>query len=1343
MQKNKKNYNIGLDIGTTSVGWAVVDPENYKIIKKGNKQLWGVRLFDEASTAEQRRSFRSTRRRYDRRRQRIKLLQKEFKAEIEKVDPLFFTKLREFFYNDLDTKNKTIKLTKEDKQIFNGYKTIYHLRNELINNKDQMDIRYVYLAIHHIIKYRGNFLQQGSNFNVNDLNINESLKSLFEEIYSLCDELEFNIENVSNNFYEELEEAFKTDSINDKKELIKKVLNNNIYKSFISEFTKLILGNKFSISKLLNIELDADISINFKDSSFEDNYTEIEKSIGDKISIISLLKELYDKIFLKSMFANSDSANISSLMVKRYNEHHDDLKFLKKLLKCDKDIYKKFFKDSMIKNKGQLCIYRMYVNNQITYEDLKKEIHKALEAILDLINGNIRDEYTNKYQKRIEQDMFLPRITSTENGKYPYQLNQDELIKIIENQGKYYPFLMEKILDSNNKEVYKLVKLLTFRIPYYVGPLNTTTSNKNIENKNAWIVKKNNKIQINPYNFDNVIDKEASAEKFITKMISHCTYILEEEALPNNSILYSKFKVMNELKQIKINNHRMPNDFQHKVYNNLFLKTSSTITEEKFIDYLKTTEEYRMYDNYIIDGYSSDKKFANNMQSYVDFFGENGIFKDTNYTLDDAEEIIRWITIFEDKDILETKVRKNYPDLSDNVIKLIISKKYSGWGNLSRKLLTNVCYEDKVTKIHKSIIDLMYDTEENFMQILNNKEYKFQDKIDKLNEMDELEEINYSLVENLATSPATKRGIYQALKVVEEIVNYIGYEPDNIMIEMARNEDKKERKYNKKDYINKLYEKVKNQINDYNRLKKELGEIDKIDSQKLFLYFIQEGKSLYSGIPLDIDRLEEYEIDHIIPRTLIKDDSIDNKALVLRKENQDKADSFVLPLNYRTNERKMWWKHLKDCNLISSKKYNNLCRDYYSPKDIEGFINRQLVETRQITKHVANILNNFYKNTKIIYLHADLSSNYRKKYELFKYRDLNDYHHAHDAYLAAVLGEYNEKYLKTTTDFNKLKNLSKKLYDEGKYNELKYGYVINSIDNEFAIFDEETGEITFDADLFNKTIENTLYRNDILISKKVEIKTGEFYNQTKSKKGNKGVSLKDNLPIELYGSYTSLNPSYAIVVKYEKNNKFFQKIIGIPIYISIKNDKNIIINYISNLLNVDNKDSIKIVRDKIPFYTVLNWNGKMCSLVGATDRVEVCNAKEFNISKENQIKWKYTLNRLFNNISNIEDDLYNKQLIEIINYVINKIEKEYMLYQNLVPELKGYLTDLENISIENKEKVLLELFKLLKFNSATANLKFLNSNASIAFGKKNDRIIEHAIIINKSVTGLMEYRNEF
>ena len=42
MDQNKEYY-IGLDGGTDSVGWAVLNPD-YTVVKKRGKSLWGVRL---------------------------------------------------------------------------------------------------------------------------------------------------------------------------------------------------------------------------------------------------------------------------------------------------------------------------------------------------------------------------------------------------------------------------------------------------------------------------------------------------------------------------------------------------------------------------------------------------------------------------------------------------------------------------------------------------------------------------------------------------------------------------------------------------------------------------------------------------------------------------------------------------------------------------------------------------------------------------------------------------------------------------------------------------------------------------------------------------------------------------------------------------------------------------------------------------------------------------------------------------------------------------------------------------------------------------------------------------
>ena len=72
-----EKFYIGLDIGTESVGIAATD-ENYTLLRSHGKDMWATRLFDEASTAEQRRTFRTSRRRTARRSQRIDFLQEVF-----------------------------------------------------------------------------------------------------------------------------------------------------------------------------------------------------------------------------------------------------------------------------------------------------------------------------------------------------------------------------------------------------------------------------------------------------------------------------------------------------------------------------------------------------------------------------------------------------------------------------------------------------------------------------------------------------------------------------------------------------------------------------------------------------------------------------------------------------------------------------------------------------------------------------------------------------------------------------------------------------------------------------------------------------------------------------------------------------------------------------------------------------------------------------------------------------------------------------------------------------------------------------------------------------------------
>ena len=1335
-----KNYNIGLDIGTTSVGWAIVDDQTNEIIRKKKKSLWGVRLFEEAQTAEDRRKKRGVRRRYERRKERIHLLQEEFKEEINKVDKDFYQKLAETKYNlEKDEINKTIKIKVAPTSIAKfdeKYKTIYHLRYDLMNSKEQKDIRLVYLALHHIIKYRGNFNYGGKSFNTENIDITSKLEEVFENIRNYCDILEINEDSLDAINYQEILNSLNEETKNDITKKLKEYFKSKEFPvNFANELSNALVGKKFNVGKLLNIELDEKLELNFESTDYEDKSDKIEKLSDYAIELLEEIKELYDEISLKKIFKNSKQISLSGLMIERYDMHQKDLALIKESLRPNRDIYNKFFKTR--KNDSKACLYEQYIHNHLTANDFCKELKNCLEK-----NNIVIDD--TDFNTRLLNDEILPRITSTENGIFPYGLNRQELVKIIENQGVYYPFLLNKI-----GEEYKIAKLYDFRIPYYVGPL--VSSGKS---DNAWLIRKSNG-KITPYNFDEVVDKESTAEKFILRMISHCTYLLDEYALPNCSLLYNRFKVLNELKQIRINNgsyaEKIPVEQQDIIIEKLFKQTSGSITDKKFREFLQNELGYDFYsDELKITGYSADGKFANNMQSYYDFFGEDGIFKGTDYTKDDAEEIIRWITIFEDKDILKRKVIDAYPELSSAQVKSVLAKKYKGWGRLSKKLLVGLTIKDKETNLPKSIIDLMVETDKNFMQIINDDEYKFDRLIAKENKVSEQEELSYDVVSKLATSPANKRGIYQALKVVQELAQYMGDAPKNIMIEMARGNEKKVRKDDRKKYLQNLYQKIKKENKSvydlyYKNLDSKLNKAEKIDTDKLYLYYLQEGKCLYCMKPIEIEKLglndSTYEIDHILPRTLVKDNSWDNRALVCRACNQNKGADLVLKKVIRDNCN-TFWKRLNDNKLLSNKKLYRLTRREYSEEDIKGFINRQLVETRQITKHVGHILQSYYPETNVVYYKADISHSYRERYKLYKFRDLNDYHHAHDAYLAAVLGNYQEKYMHYNLNYGLVKEFNDKLKEDKDYQTLCSGIVVNSLDekyqNDFAIIspnlcNSKTGELIFDAKAFNELVENTLYRNDILVSRKSEIRTGEFYNQTLYKKGKGNISINKNMPANIYGGFSGVNPSYLVFVKY--NDK--TKLIGIPIYIACEENKNANIKtiFIREHLKLKETDSLEILKDKIPFETLVLCKGQKCYIKGYTDgHCELSNALQLKLSKSVMKKYKNVINKAYK--SNFKEASQHDKEISIA-FIKHLFEiKNYPLFDDVISNIRKSLeSQFENYSFEQLSEIIKQLLIIYHCNSNTGNLTKFDLPKGLGRIRKT---ITNPTFIFTSVTGLYQ-----
>ena len=115
-------YLLGLDLGTDSVGWCLTD-ENYNVVHKGGKSLWGVRLFDEAKDCKERRGHRTQTRRIKRRKDRVLLLQSLFINEIKKIDKDFYQRLELSKYHFEDRN-----------QYFNSVQTLFIDKD--FNDKD-------------------------------------------------------------------------------------------------------------------------------------------------------------------------------------------------------------------------------------------------------------------------------------------------------------------------------------------------------------------------------------------------------------------------------------------------------------------------------------------------------------------------------------------------------------------------------------------------------------------------------------------------------------------------------------------------------------------------------------------------------------------------------------------------------------------------------------------------------------------------------------------------------------------------------------------------------------------------------------------------------------------------------------------------------------------------------------------------------------------------------------------------------------------------------------------------------------------------------------------------------
>ena len=1352
-----KPYSIGLDIGTNSVGWAVIT-DDYKVPSKkmkvlGNtskkyikKNLLGALLFDSGITAEGRRLKRTARRRYTRRRNRILYLQEIFSTEMATLDDAFFQRLDDSFLvpdDKRDSKYPIFGNLVEEKAYHDEFPTIYHLRKYLADSTKKADLRLVYLALAHMIKYRGHFLIEGE-FNSKNNDIQKNFQD-FLDTYNAIFESDLSLENSK-----KLEEIVKDKiSKSAKKDRILKLFPGEKNSGIFSEFLKLIVGNQADFKKYFI--LDEKAPLHFSKESYDEDLETLLGYIGDDYSDVFLkAKKLYDAILLSGILTVTDNgteAPLSSAMIMRYKEHEEDLALLKAYIRnISLETYNEVFKDDT-KNG-----YAGYIDGKTSQEDFYVHLKKLLAGL----------EGADYFLEKIDREDFLRKQRTFDNGSIPYQIHLQEMRAILDKQAKFYPFL------AKNKE--RIEKILTFRIPYYVGPLARGNSDF------AWSIRKRNE-KITPWNFEDIIDKESSAEAFINRMTSFDLYLPEEKVLPKHSLLYETFTVYNELTKVRfiaesMRDYQFLDSKQKKDIVRLYFKNKRKVTDKDIIEYLHAIDGY---DGIELKGI--EKQFNSSLSTYHDLLN---IINDKEF-LDDSsneaiiEEIIHTLTIFEDREMIKQRLSKFENIFDKSVLKKLSRRHYTGWGKLSAKLINGIRDE----KSGNTILDYLIDdgiSNRNFMQLIHDDALSFKKKIKKAQIIGDKDNIK-QVVQALPGSPAIKKGILQSIKIVDELVKVMGGRPESIVVEMAReNQYTNQGKSNSQQRLKRLEESLKDLGSKIlkENIPAKLSKIDNnaLQNDRLYLYYLQNGKDMYTGEELDIDRLSNYDIDHIIPQAFLKDNSIDNKVLVSSASNRGKSDD--VPSLEVVKKRKTLWYQLLKSKLISQRKFDNLTkaeRGGLSPEAKAGFIQRQLVETRQITKHVARLLDERFNNkkdednktlrtVKIITLKSTLVSQFRKDFELYKVREINDFHHAHDAYLNAVVASaLLKKYPKLEPEF---------VYgDYPKYNSFRerksatekvyfYSNIMNIfkksipladgtvIDRPLIEVNEETGESVWNKESDLATVRRVLSYPQVNVVKKVEVQSGGFSKELVQPHGNsdKLIPRKTKKMIwdtKKYGGFDSPIVAYSVLVMAEREKgkskklKPVKEVVGITIMEKESFEKNTI-DFLERrgLRNIQDENIIQL--PKFSLFELENGRRRL-----------LASAKE--LQKGNEFILPNKLVKLLYHAKNIHNTLEPEHLEYVETHradfgkildVVSVFSEKYILAETNLKKIREiYHTNMD----AEIDELVISFINLLTFTSigAPATFKFFGHNIE---RKRYSSVAEilNATLIHQSVTGLYETR---
>lgn len=815
--------------------------------------------------------------------------------------------------------------------------------------------------------------------------------------------------------------------------------------------------------------------------------------------------------------------SVSRWKVGIYERHREDLRTLKRLVRrYAPEKYAEMFRA----REAGLCNYAAYAAREgVSPAAFGKYVRSALKAVVPEPEdeGVLADVLA-----RAGDGTFMPRQVGEDNRLLPNNLFAAELRQILDRAAGYLPFLRERDGDGHTPEE-KLLAMMEFHIPYYVGPL-----------RGGWLVRKGEG-PIRPWNFEDTVDEDASEAAFIRRMTGQCTYLPGEDVLPKQSMVYQRFLALNELNALRVGGERITVADKQRLFTEI-LEKGKKATPKRIAAILGAEPPEG-----VGAALSTRAAFRNLLASGA--LSEN-----------DVETIVARGTYTRDGARFKKWLAGAYPQLPEADSDYIAGQRFKDFGRLSRALLTEIVGADKKTGEADTVLGWMWRRNVNLMELLSDK-YTFAEQIASA-QAAYYAGADMTLAERLDgmyVPAAERRPVYRALDVIRDVVKAMGGPPKRVFLQSARGGAADGKRDSRYDRVKALYGKLTGA--DAKALRAELAamEPERLRSDRVYLYFLQLGRCMYTGERIRLEDLNSraYNLDHIWPRSKVRDDSVSNNLILVRADvNRWKDDAYPIPESTR-RDMAGFWAELRQQELITAEKYSRLTRETaFSAEEAWGLVYGQTV--RRSARVLAALLREHYPETEIVHVNGGLVNEFRREFDMVRCTAVNDLYHAKDAYLNVVVGNvWHERFTRQWFFSDK----------RGDYTVRAGALFAHPV----TVRGRQVWAGTPDVTAVGNTVRN---RNAVHLTRYAYCRGGGLFDQLPVPAKPGLVERKAGLPTEKYGGYTGLAVSYFLLVRYFKGKRELLELVPVRTIAAerIRGNEAAAIEYAQNCLGAKARD---------------------------------------------------------------------------------------------------------------------------------------------------------------------------